>query len=965
MIVRKMLSISEGTKRLSRALAKAQRSFSMLALLVLVIAAMAANPVAAQEKLYFSIPQTSADVALKSYAQQSGRQVLYPFDVVAAYQSNAIEGYFNADEALFKLFRNTGLLAYADDKNNLVVRVATEEEIEMPNNKKSFWGFATAIAALFSGHSVAQDSNAQNSAARYGLEEVVVTARKVEENLQIVPIAISSFSAETLERRQINGTDDLGKITPNLQFTNNAPLAGNNNSSVIFIRGVGQVSARANTDPGVGLYIDDVYMGQSVGGSMELRDIVGVQVLRGPQGTLFGRNTIGGAVLLATAEPGDEVGGKFRIGTGDDSLITAFGAIDLPISDTFRTRFTLGVKKQDGYVTRRFDGTDLGDVDNTTFTAKAVLEPTDNFTAKLSFDYTEADENGSAMVFADYNNNTVINYYGPGNAAWIGANQSVAAGCPEAWVVPAGGPPTRPIETAPGATITVPATIGVGGPPVGYVAEINDPRCANNFQDAGPYANNGTNPLSSTLENKGMALNLSWDLSESLVLKSITSYRELDWTGIRDADNTPLTILHTDYDSSGDQLSQEFQLTYQSERMTAVAGLYYYEEEIDDVLTVSVGDKPSGFNCGPGTDRCHLDSDNNITDNESKAAYGQVTFDLSDSVSATLGVRRTEETKASIPEQFDWIDSINGNPDTVNATQTAAQAAGTAPGFGDFYLEPRRYEEDFSATTVSANVSWSITDTSMVYASYSEGFKGGGWNSSFNFPLFDSDLAAGHMFNQEEVETIELGFKSDLTDTLRVNGAIFSSDYTDLQFTYRVFIAPWFFNAGKASIDGAELELTWIPSERWIVESGIGYLDSSIDETATIAVPGRPVNSSVAVGNQLPFSPELKWNLGIGYSAEMDNFLISPRVDISYSDKVFFDAANTVPIAQTDSYTTVDLSFAVENLSAAWKVVLGINNATDETYRVSGNSSLGSGTGYAETAYARPRMWFANFTRNF
>ena len=146
-----------------------------------------------------------------------------------------------------------------------------------------------------------------------GLEEITVTARKVEENLQQTPIAITAITGAALEDRQIFRTDVLDQIVPNLQFANNAPLAGNNASSAIFIRGIGQTDPTSTVDPGVGLYIDDVYIGNAVGGNMALRDIANVQVLRGPQGTLFGRNTIGGAILMSTTDPGDEFGGKARL----------------------------------------------------------------------------------------------------------------------------------------------------------------------------------------------------------------------------------------------------------------------------------------------------------------------------------------------------------------------------------------------------------------------------------------------------------------------------------------------------------------------------------------------------------------------------------------------------------------------------------------------------------------------------
>src|SRR5690606_23245260 len=151
------------------------------------------------------------------------------------------------------------------------------------------------------------------------LEEFVVTARKRVESLQETPIAISAFSADALERQQIESTVDLDQVSPNLQFASYGPLTGNNAAAQVYIRGIGQSDGSSGVDPGVGLYIDDVYMGRSVGGVMEFRDIDSVQVLRGPQGTLFGRNTIGGAVLLTTKLPGDEFGGTIRVGVGDRS----------------------------------------------------------------------------------------------------------------------------------------------------------------------------------------------------------------------------------------------------------------------------------------------------------------------------------------------------------------------------------------------------------------------------------------------------------------------------------------------------------------------------------------------------------------------------------------------------------------------------------------------------------------------
>src|SRR5688572_5728248 len=226
---------------------------------------------------------------------------------------------------------------------------------------------ATGVATL-AAPAYAQEQEPQR------LEEITVTARKVEENLQNTPIAVTAITGAALEDRQVFRTDTLDQLVPNLQFANNAPLAGNNASSAVFIRGIGQTDPTSTVDPGVGLYVDDVYFGNAVGGTMALRDVGSIQVLRGPQGTLFGRNTIGGAVIITSREPGDEFGGTLRAGTGTDSLIDVFAALDVPLSDSLKTRTSVALRKRDGYVMRP-DGTDLGDANTRMAATRWVWKP--------------------------------------------------------------------------------------------------------------------------------------------------------------------------------------------------------------------------------------------------------------------------------------------------------------------------------------------------------------------------------------------------------------------------------------------------------------------------------------------------------------------------------------------------------------------------------------------------------------
>jgi len=777
--------------------------------------------------------------------------------------------------------------------------------------------FTASVAVMLCPSIMADRAFAQQSTGAGRLEEIIVTARRIEERLQDTPISVSVFTAENLEQRMIGSTEDLDQITPNLQFTNDTTLAGNNNSSNIFIRGVGQTDPTSTVDPGVALYIDDVYMGQSVGGTMDLRDIASVQILRGPQGTLFGKNSVGGAVLLTTVEPGDEFGGEIRAGTGSDSLVNLFAAFDAPLSDTVKSRFTIGTKQQDGYVTRVQTGEDLGDTSVWGVSGKLVFDVNDRFNAKFQFDYTKADENGNPFVFA------------------------------------------AATETA---TFTRAASGEAGCPGAGYPAPvpmIEDDRCANDFQNKGPYANNGTNPIESKLENWGAALYLNYGLNDDWALKSVTAYRSLEWEGIRDADNTPLTILHTDYDSDGDQFSQELRLLYAAERLSGTFGLFYFEEKIDDIVFVELNDP------APGS---LADSDNNVTDNNSWALFTQWTYDATDQLSLTIGGRYTEDTKGSTPDQFNY-----------NFPQAK-------------YLPVQLYEDTFTDFSMAVSAAYRVNAQTMIYLSYAEAFKGGGWNSHFNTcqildpcaiapppegqgliegtPPYNNAAAAAaafatgiHSFGPEEAATWEIGFKADLADnTLRLNAAVFTTDYDELQFTYRSGVAPYLANAGKASIDGAELEMTWLPSENWTIDGGIGYLDSAIDELRTLSV----VATGVEVGNRLPYTPELQYSLGIGYSTVLDNgWMIAPRVDYSYRDDVFWDANNTQEIAVNSSNSLVNVGLALGPDEGPWLLRAAITNATDELYSTGGNSSLTTGAGYAEIAYARPREYYLTFSYDF
>ena len=791
----------------------------------------------------------------------------------------------------------------------------------------------SSIAALVSASFLAPISSISiaEESSGFSLEEVVVTARKREEGLQNAPISITAATGEMLELRQIKTGENLGQVTPNLDFSSQSPSSGNNASSQVFLRGVGQTDFLPTTDPGVGIYTDGVYLARSTGGNFDFLDIERVEVLRGPQGTLFGRNTIGGAIDFKSKAPTEDFEGKLKLTIGEDSLAEAVATLNVPFSDDFRGRFNVLRKTRDGYVTRLSDGEDLGDDNGISARAYLVWEPSDTAKISLIADYHDSDENGSPMVF-----NTIGT--SPANAFATFASQT--AGCPG---VVSLGPPA-----------------GRTGTP-----ENNDPRCANNQWDAGPFATNGTFPTASEHEEFGLNLTTEWQL-DNVEIKTITAYRDSDSFSSTDADNTPLDVfdrVNTDFQ---EQFSQEIQFkgTAFNDSVNWIVGLYYFEEEAEDVNIVRFAG--AGF----GDGGLGIESIGGLVENDTQAAYGQATWDATDQLSITAGLRYTEETKSFTPNVRVLGDIASGggryfaetgcllvpvdrsNFPTSGSGLSLITIAGGCPT-SESQLVKQTFDIDEVTPMLNAAYQW--TDNVMTYATYSEGFKSGGFGARVVAPV-----TGAKPYDPEFVETIELGLKSTLfDDKLRFNAALFTTDYSDMQIVIRQDFNPVPFNAGEAGIDGAEFEITFIPNSSWQINAGLGLLDASYD-----SLSAEVLAAGITVDSDLPHVPEVTANIGIAYYAETSWGSISPRIDWSYRDELFFDANNSEVIA-ADSHSVVNLAVNFTNSDGTWEATLGLNNATDEIYRVAGNQALGGAASYVESTYARPRNWFLSATYNF
>jgi iron complex outermembrane receptor protein len=771
---------------------------------------------------------------------------------------------------------------------------------------------ALPIWILAPGHAAAQDNPAPTAAREAPADdnEIVITARRREESLQDTPVAVTVFSGASLERQQIVGTTELDQVAPNLQFATYGTLTGNNSAAQVFIRGIGQTDATPAVDPGVGIYIDDVYMGRSVGGAMEFRDIASVQVLRGPQGTLFGRNTIGGAVLMTSNQPGAGAGNTVRAGYGTDDLFEAFAAFDIPLGGQWSARASAGYRRRDGYVTRIFDGVDLGD--ENTYSGQLAIrwQPSDSVTFTLRGDYAHEDENGSPFVFRAMN-----------ERATFPAAQSVAAGCP-------------------GATFP---------PPFVPATPTRDPRCGNDSQALGPFTNGGTYPATSSLENYGVSFIAEWEANEVLTFKSITARRHLEWSGTRDADNTPLLILHTNYSSESDQISQEFQALIETDRVHGVVGLYYFNEETFDRVIVPVGNPGTSYD----TQRVSLES-------KAYAAFTQWTFDITDALSLTGGIRYTDETKSLQGVLFNVAPASAAEPATP-PTNICPFNGAPPTQTGCLFLTTNLFERSFNATTASASIQYRFSPAIMTYLSWSQGFKSGGFNQRYNAaPPGNAPIS----FGAEQAETFEFGLKLNPAPRMRLNVALFTTSYDDIQLTYRLGVVPLLFNAGAATIKGAEFELEWTPVTDLRLDATLGWLDNEFDSIINPPPFGAVSPTAVAtLASRLPFTPEWTAHIGASYTFRFgEGWRLTPRVDLSYTDNQFFDAGNSPEIAQAD-VTVLNAGIALEH--GRWRLALNIYNLTDELYPVAGTSSLTTASGYAEIIYARPRNFTLSASMNF
>jgi iron complex outermembrane receptor protein len=778
----------------------------------------------------------------------------------------------------------------------------------------------------------AQAEQAQATGADRLMEEVVVTARRREEGLQDAPIAVSAYTGDTLDYRSVSSLDDIASFVPSLTLQNNPSFGGASNSAAIYLRGVGQKEFLPTTEPGVGLYVDGVYVARSVGAILDIVDVERIEVLRGPQGTLFGRNTIGGAVSVTTVkpDPSGELDGVVSVAAGTDSLIHLKASAHVPVNDTFALRATVASMDQDGYVDRT-DGTDLGDDDTVTARLAFAWLPTDRLSAQVSIDSTRDRENGPAMQligidFTDLSQLQGVVLAPPPPMAFI-HNVTTAATGP--------GMPCAATDTAGNGVTFNPAS----------------PNCYDARYIGADGSNDGTAPSFSETDTLGLSATIEYDLSDTLSLKSITAYRDLESEFGRDGDHSPHRISQFIDDLDQEQFTQELQLLGSYDRMNWIVGLYYFTEDGNNVNTLDF--TVSNFRSG------------GKFDNEAWAGFAQLTYDLTDDWHLTVGGRYTDEEKSFLPDQIIYNNYYAGISNVVPPGNPLAALDAPFLQAGERILPLLEKTVDISEFTPMANLAWDVTDDAMLYFSYSEGFKSGGFTqrvfppivAPFTAPAGTPDIDLIPTYDPEFADVMELGFKLALLDNrLRINGAIFHTDYEELQVQVFNSVAPVTQNIGEASIDGFEVEIAAAPGNGWFIEASLALLDAEYDSIET-------QTTLIRENDDFERIPDTQAALGVSKEFTMgDSGTIVARVDWSYRSDTFNDAYNT-PFLETEAYDLINASVRWSNAADDWSVILSGNNLGDEEYLVTG--VYGTAFQAYEGVFDRGTQWRLEIRKNF
>lgn len=720
----------------------------------------------------------------------------------------------------------------------------------------------------------------QATAAAADPNEIVVTAQRRQQNIQDVPISVTAVSAETLRSRNTRDISEAIGFAPNVAVTA-GPNGGDDGG--FFIRGVGQLDNSIAVDPGVGVYVDDIYIARLQASSVNVLDLERLEILRGPQGTLFGRNTIGGAINIITAQPDLSDLAVSALGTyGSRDRIDFQAAVNVPISDQFALRASGFTRNQRGWGKNVYTGDTFGDVSDLGGRVKLLFEPSDTFRATLSADYLRGRGSPSHQVLLGFN---------------------------------------------PAAGITVPRPPQFGGPffrPGVSPTGVPFPAGVGNDRSTDRSLNFASVPATNDIENGGVSFNVSGDIG-ALTLKSITGWRKYDETTFNDFDGTGFVLYDNASRLEQQQISQELQLSGRiGSDVEFLVGAFYFGEQATNQVDLCTGtDQPRLVN------RC-LRSRNNIRLNvDSFAAFGQASWDVTDRINLFAGLRWTTETKQQ------QNTSVLDNRDRV--ATVLPPIAIPAPGTVRVALPFTQVQQTFTAFTPRVGFNVQLADRINFYGSYAEGFKSGGFNgrpsSSIIIP-----------FDPETVRTYEAGLKTEFFDRLlRVNASIFQSDYKNQQLLVFTPVSGLFEtqNAGDSRIRGFELEVNANISERLAFSGTLGHLDAGY-RTLSPNVANITLDTPLPLTPAWTYSLSGEYRQPLGEKIGE----LRLRADWQHRSQVSFQLEND-PLERQPGYGLLNLRATWVLPDDRFRVAVFGTNVTDTQYLTNAQDTLrGNGTAF-------------------
>jgi iron complex outermembrane receptor protein len=690
------------------------------------------------------------------------------------------------------------------------------------------------------------------------VEEVVVTAQKREQNLQDVPVAVSAFAEKQLQAQAIQTLTDLSAKSPNVVL---APVGAYPYASAFYIRGLGFADVESTFEPAVGVEMNGVYLARNSGALQDFFDIGSVEILRGPQGTLYGRNTIGGVVSVRTKTPtvGDAFSGDAQATTGDHGRGEGRFAVNVPLGEIFAARLSVLYKTYDGYNHNAFTNKDVGGNETQSGRLTLVAKPNDVFDATLVADVDRERGSGAAFRNASLRGNVYYNF----------------------------------------------------SPDTGTATPLF-PAGASNPKD--PYTVYDNTPVFANVDTWGLALTTNTHVGIGTIT-TVTGYREFKDEVQSDYDGSPVNFFWALRNQTHQQFSQEVRLASNpGGKLNYVVGAYYLDQSYDITNTQSgliyanaVVSQIAGQK------------------NKAWALFGQADYKITDQLTVTAGGRYSYEKKTFTNRPL-------------------------------FFPASRTYTNDWDNFSPKIGLNYEFTPQIMAYASWSKGFRSGGYNGRA------ASYTSAGPYNSETVTSYEVGLKTELFDRrLRLNGAAFSSTYDNMQVGTQGLTSGGVYesivtNAGKARIDGAEAEALWVVGGGLRLNANLAYLDARFEQNFTDFTSDGINNPTDNSDLPLTYAPRWSGSLGTTYERETPFGDLTVNANAVYIDDIYTSGGllnRTSNLQVRPANTLYDAAISLEN-AKGWRIGLWGKNLADKAVI---NNTFGLGALGNLRIYGPPRTW--------